>query len=275
METSHEWDKRKNIRTLLKDLPTKFIGTNFLVLVTTSLMQSIMEIARDLRMVDTFSQWLYVVSDTNFLQNNISSVLPLIEEGNNIAFIYNLTKTGSDCVVHILNSIYLKIMNSALTLFLNLQTGIKCHANEILQAFVLGLSRTIKEEKAIYGQISDEEWEVIRMTKRDKRDAMLTSMFSLLIKTSKCDNCSTWSIESGEIWGNHYPETTSFSDDSVALTTSKKIEKDFGKIKKLLLVGYWKQNYGLHLSDALFPHISHGFRGKNFHIISYHVTYLQ
>ena len=101
MDVSHEWDKRKNIRTLLKSLPTKFIGRNFLVLVTTTLMQSIMEIARDLKMVDTFSQWLYVVSDTNYLNNNISSVLPLIEEGNNIAFIYNFTKVGDECVVSI------------------------------------------------------------------------------------------------------------------------------------------------------------------------------
>ena len=110
MDTSHEWDKRKNIRTLLKDLPTKFIGTNFLVLVTTSLMQSIMETARDLRLVDSFSQWFYVVSDTNFMHNNISSVLPLIEEGNNIAFIYNLTKTGGECVVSIDNMIKIRIL---------------------------------------------------------------------------------------------------------------------------------------------------------------------
>ena len=99
---------------------------------------------------------------------------------------------------------------------------------------------------------------------------MLNFMYNHLTKTSKCDNCSTWRVESGEIWGNQYPESTSFSDDTT-LISNKKLEKDFGKIKALLQVGYWKQNYGLHLTDALFPHVAHGFREKNFHIISYHV----
>lgn len=52
-ESAHEWDRRKQIRSLLKSLPTKFIGKNFLVLVNSALMQNIMEVARDLKMVDT------------------------------------------------------------------------------------------------------------------------------------------------------------------------------------------------------------------------------
>lgn len=52
-QTAHEWDRRKQIRNLLKSLPTKFIGKNFLVLVNSLLMQNIMEVARDLKMADT------------------------------------------------------------------------------------------------------------------------------------------------------------------------------------------------------------------------------
>lgn len=47
-------------------------------------MQNIMEIARDLKMTDTASQWFYIVSDTNYEHENISAVSTLIEEGNNI-----------------------------------------------------------------------------------------------------------------------------------------------------------------------------------------------
>jgi glutamate receptor, ionotropic, invertebrate len=108
-------------------------------------MQIIMEIARDLKMVDTASQWFYVVSDTNFEQHNISAITPLIEEGNNIAFIYNYTRSGDECV-----------------------SGVVCHANELLNSFVLGLSKAIREETAVYGQISDEEWEIVRPSKRGK-----------------------------------------------------------------------------------------------------------
>lgn len=51
--SAHEWDRRKFVRNLLKSLPTKFIGQNFMVLVTSKLMQIVMEAARDLKMVDT------------------------------------------------------------------------------------------------------------------------------------------------------------------------------------------------------------------------------
>lgn len=55
-EAPHEWDRRKLVRSLLRSLPTKFIGQNFMVMVTSKLMQIVMEVARDLRMVDTGSR---------------------------------------------------------------------------------------------------------------------------------------------------------------------------------------------------------------------------
>src|SRR5690349_21164071 len=110
--------------------------------------------------------WFYVVSDTNFLSHNISSVTPLIEEGNNIAFIYNFTRGGEEC-----------------------RSGLKCHSNELLKSFVLGLSKAIREENAVYGQISDEEWEIVRPSKKERRDGILKFMLGDLRKSSKCSNC--------------------------------------------------------------------------------------
>lgn len=246
-ETAHEWDRRKYIRELLKTLPVQFIGKNFMVLVTTKLMQTIMEVARDLRMVDTFAQWLYVVSDTNYQVNNISSILPLVDEGTNIAFIYNFTRSGDDC-----------------------SGGVKCHANELLRSFVLGLSKAIKEEGAIYGQISDEEWEIIRSTKKERRDSVLQYMNDMLTKSSKCSNCTTWRVETVENWGKRYDESIAFTDDETSAVALRKIEQD-ASATKLLIVGSWNPLNGLRMDDVLFPHISHGFRQKNFHIITYHV----
>lgn len=116
-----------------------------MVLVTSKLMQIIMEVARDLKMADTASQWFYVVSDTNFERHNFTAISPLIEEGNNIAFVYNYTRGGADCI-----------------------GGAKCHSNELLKSYVLGLSKAIREETAVYGQISDEEWEIVRPSKKGK-----------------------------------------------------------------------------------------------------------
>lgn len=242
-ESAHEWDRKKFIRNLLKSLPTKFIGQNFLVLVTSKLMYNVMEISRDLKMVSTGAQWLYVVSDTDYVNSNFSAVMPLIEEGNNVAFIHNYTKGGDECY-----------------------TGLKCHTNEILKSFVLGLSKAIREENAIYGQISDEEWEIIRPSKKERRDGILDFMEENLESVSKCSKCLSWNVKTAEIWGEKY-RSTSFADDDAALKNKMK-----GPSFQLLQPGVWKPS-GLIMSDVLFPHISHGFRGKIFHIITYHVSF--
>lgn len=166
-----EWERRKFVRNLLKNLPTKFIGTNFMVLVNSQLMISVMEIAKDLSMVDTSSQWFYVISDTNFENRNISHVSPLIGEGNNIAFIYNFTRSSDECI-----------------------SGVKCHASELLKSFALGLSKAIREEVAFYQQISDEEWEIVRPSKRQRRDEILQFIVDDLRKISKCSNCTSWRV---------------------------------------------------------------------------------
>lgn len=62
----------------------------------------------------------------------------------------------------------------------------------------------IREEKAVYGQISDEEWEAIRPTKRERKDTILNFMRGYLKDNSKCSNCTTWRMQSGESWGNVY-----------------------------------------------------------------------
>lgn len=109
------------------------------------------------------SQWIYIISDTNFQTHNISAIVPLIEEGNNVAFIYNYTRIGDECI-----------------------GGLKCHSNELLRAFVLALSKAIREEASMYGSISDEEWEIIRPSKQERRDGILNFMLEHLRKTSVC-----------------------------------------------------------------------------------------
>lgn len=96
---NHEWDRKKDIRLTLKALPVSRIGTNFIAIVTTKVMETIIEISRDIGLVNTFTQWLYVVSDTSFGNNNVSSIAPMIDEGHNVAFMFNNTRSESTCVV--------------------------------------------------------------------------------------------------------------------------------------------------------------------------------
>lgn len=72
----------------------------------------------------------------------------------------------------------------------------------------MGLSKMIKQELVVYGQISDEEWEVLRPTKQERRDRILEFLNEHLKVTSTCDNCTTWRLQTGEVWGNTYQYTS-------------------------------------------------------------------
>lgn len=39
----------------------------------------------------------------------------------------------------------------------------------------------------------------------------------------------------------------------------------------LLDIGTWSPGFGVNLTDVIFPHIAHGFRGTNLPIATYHV----
>lgn len=54
--------------------------------------------------MDPVSQWLFIVMDQPDQALNISSFSPLIGEGENIAFMYNVTDTQSKCRVSFLQN---------------------------------------------------------------------------------------------------------------------------------------------------------------------------
>ncbi|XP_055623871.1 ionotropic receptor 93a [Toxorhynchites rutilus septentrionalis] len=236
---THMWEKRKTIRKVLMSLPTQYIGTNFIAIVSTPTMELVMEIAKDLNMVNPKSQWLYVVSETTAASNNISAVHQIISEGDNIAFVYNLRRDAQSCESHML-----------------------CYIEALITSLVHGLSQLIREEKAVYGQIADEEWEDIRITKVERKNEILKIMKKDLLDKDRCNECSRWKAEAGETWGNTYQLPTDALTSDTAITHKRNI--------KLLDVGYWTPQDGFIAKDFLFPHIENGFRGAHFNFYTYH-----
>lgn len=110
----------------------------------------IIEVATEMGLIESTSQWLFLISNAKNLKSNSSSLLPFIREGGNVAIATNNSVTDTNCT-----------------------SAKKCHLYELLRNLVLALTKMIREEEAIYGQISDEEWEAIRLTKRERRDGML------------------------------------------------------------------------------------------------------
>ncbi|XP_058827029.1 ionotropic receptor 93a [Topomyia yanbarensis] len=236
---THMWEKRKAVRKVLLNLPTRYIGNNFIAIVTTQTMELLMEIAKELKMVHPLAQWLYVIADTSAERNNISSVHPILAEGDNIAFVYNLRKNVQSCESHTL-----------------------CYIENLITSLVHGLSKLIREEKAVYGQIADEEWEVIRMTKVERKNAILKIIRNDLTGKDNCNECSRWKIETGLTWGYAYQALLDETEATGAISNRKQIE--------LLEAGYWTPQEGFIMQDFLFPHIVDGFRGIHLNFYSYH-----
>lgn len=48
-----------------------------------------------------------------------------------------------------------------------------CYFKEMMDAFVSALDSAVQEEFDVAAQVSDEEWEAIRPTKQQRKDALL------------------------------------------------------------------------------------------------------
>ncbi|XP_052755340.1 ionotropic receptor 93a isoform X2 [Galleria mellonella] len=241
----NEYLRRKEIYRVLSKLPVKYIGENFIAIVTSDVMTTMSDTARELSMSHTLAQWLYVLSDTNRHNGNLSNLVNTLYEGENIAFLYNITDDNPKC-----------------------KNGILCYSQEMMSAFISALDTAIQDEFDIAAQVSDEEWEAIRPTKIQRRNMLLKHMQQYLAVKAECGNCTTWRALAADTWGTTYsllsdtPEQEVKAVENITTPVIEKID--------LMQVGYWRPMDAMRYDDVLFPHVEHGFRGKQLPIITYH-----
>lgn len=63
------------------------------------LVEIVMECAKQNQLVNTKTQWLYIIADTNFRMHDVERFKKLLKEGDNIAFVYNTTGSYEECKV--------------------------------------------------------------------------------------------------------------------------------------------------------------------------------
>ncbi|RZF36403.1 hypothetical protein LSTR_LSTR002999 [Laodelphax striatellus] len=183
-------------------------------------------LARSEKLLDPTTQWLFVSSDVGDSEN-VTELAYLLDEGQNVAFVYNNTSEKSACG----------------------DTRISCHVEEIMLSIGLALQKSVSAELELSEQVSEEEWDAIKPSKSERRATLLTSIKSRLQNEGRCDNCTNWKLETGEVWGQEYLES---------------------RANKLLSVGSWTPRGGPLLSDHLFPHVVQGFRARNLPISTFH-----
>uniref|UniRef100_T1HWR6 Uncharacterized protein n=1 Tax=Rhodnius prolixus TaxID=13249 RepID=T1HWR6_RHOPR len=219
--------RNKEIFNTISSLPSLEINRNFLILAEVDIIPVVYESAKSVGLVDPTSKWLFIGMKTDFSNhNNINKFIHIVGDGENVAFIYNSTDDTGLCLNNLL-----------------------CHAEELVGNLAVALDYSIEEEIRLSEQVSDEEWEVIKPTKQERREAILNFMKNKQDDIGTCDNCTLWYFKSSESWGMDYFHKGNAS---------------------LLEVGYWAPKPGPVLVDELFPNIVHGFRGRSIPIATFH-----
>ncbi|XP_050293416.1 ionotropic receptor 93a [Anthonomus grandis grandis] len=218
------------VRSKLAGLSENMQESHFIAIVAYELVEIIMTFAKELKLTNAQTQWLYVISNTNSKVKTLKRLKQFIMEGDNVAFIYNNTLINGTC-----------------------NGGVACHIEETLTGFMKGLDDAIVQEFEMASQVSEEEWEAIRPTKSERTKYLLDKMKKYLMQSGSCDNCTKWKFETGETWGREYQVME--TDESVA---------------QILSVGTWRPSDGATLVDELFPHVTQGFRRKTLPLVSFH-----
>ncbi|KPJ03769.1 Glutamate receptor 1 [Papilio xuthus] len=208
-------------------------------------MLAIADTARELALSHGQAQWLYVVADTSARSGDLTAAIDILYEGENVAYIYNVTDNSTDC-----------------------KNGLMCYCREMMKAFISALDSAVQDEFDIAAQVSDEEWEAIRPTKLQRRNDLLKHIQQHMQVNSKCGNCTSWRATAADTWGATYRQVDT-------ATTNANNTKGVIEEVKMLQVGTWRPADGVRFNDVLFPHVAHGFRGKELPIITYHKIHSQ
>uniref|UniRef100_A0A182NSU9 Ionotropic glutamate receptor C-terminal domain-containing protein n=1 Tax=Anopheles dirus TaxID=7168 RepID=A0A182NSU9_9DIPT len=253
---THSWEKRKEIRRTLLGIPTAYTGKNFIAIVNVATLTLLMEISKDLKLVNPSSQWLYLLPNTEKASSNFTTSATLINEGDNVAFVYN-TGSKQNCTVSVL-----------------------CYMEAYFLHFIRSLSKLIREEQVVFGQISDEEWEIIRPSKQERRNKFLQMIRNAITAKDECNKCSQWKVQSAETWGyvyrtdlvpgKHGKRQVQATDTDETFPPADGSDVAERKKYTMLDIGYWSPQDGFTLTDALFPHAKYGFRGVQLVFYSYH-----
>lgn len=125
---------------------------------------------------------------------------------------------------------------------------------------------------AIYGQISDEEWEAIRLTKRERRDNVNQFVRTKLVDSNMCSTCLRWNMLAVETWAMRFRHA-SLKTPMATINGAVATPADLALPGRPLVnqVATWEPTNGMLTTDVLFPHVAHGFRGLMLPVVAYHV----
>ncbi|KAI9577332.1 hypothetical protein GQX74_013041 [Glossina fuscipes] len=199
--------------------------------------EDIIEIAENMQMFHVGNQWLFFIFEDKRKNFDVTSVTQNLEEGANIAFALN--ETRSEC-----------------------KKSLNCTLTELSTALVSAISQMTLEEQSLYGAVSDEEWEYIRYTKQEQQHEILNYMRNYLKDHISCSSCARWRVITALTWGKN--------QEHQSIVHTMDISENRNKNFEFTDVGYWSPTSGFVAHELLFPHVVHHFRNITLDIVTIH-----
>ncbi|XP_034948501.1 ionotropic receptor 93a [Chelonus insularis] len=234
---------KHRLKKLLGNFPRfRSIDENFLIIISYKLIPLFLECARVQKMLHPDSQWLFVIPDMpENLRRNISFLQDYLEEGENIAFLYNKTNLKN-------------IQNNE-----KCRNKPVCYAKEIVGALAIAIENALSMEIELFNSTTEEEFESLGITKSTRSKEIIKLMRSELFNGTRllnhsvaCGQCIKWILVSALTWGNRIGPDSQF------------------QAYELKETGIWMIDSGFKLNDHIFPHIINGFLGKSLPVVTYH-----
>ncbi|XP_032780449.2 ionotropic receptor 93a [Daphnia magna] len=171
--------RKKNFESQLLNLQVRPKGRNFIMVARQETALWAFDAANDIGMVNPYSQWLFLVTDSI----DPSIFLPTVEDGQNISFLYNASEAGA----------------SDSTSSKDEQNNLSCYSSRLLEAYVNALHQVIRSEETRYFQTTEDDWSRSKPSAGDRRNDVFQTLQNIWKNTKKCSNWLAWNITAVEI----------------------------------------------------------------------------
>ncbi|XP_063599998.1 ionotropic receptor 93a-like [Penaeus indicus] len=151
----------------------------------------IQDLARSLGLFGSQHQWLFVIPNTHALRYDMDSYLANMKDGDNMAFVYNM---------------------SDLAPTVECNNGYDCYIKLLTSQYVESLSEALTKELDLYYQVSEEEWEEVKPTPAQRAITIVNMMMEKLKESEECSRCTRWGLQAAEVMDSERFELLNVAD---------------------------------------------------------------
>ncbi|XP_047486802.1 LOW QUALITY PROTEIN: ionotropic receptor 93a-like [Penaeus chinensis] len=151
----------------------------------------IQDLARSLGLFGSQHQWLFVIPNTHALRYDMDSYLANMKDGDNMAFVYNM---------------------SDLAPTVECNNGYDCYIKLLTSQYVDSLAEALTKELDLYFQVSEEEWEEVKPTPAQRAITIVNMMMEKLKESGECSRCTRWGLQAAEVMDSERFELLNVAD---------------------------------------------------------------